>query len=697
VRSDHFVIPYQYLTRIMEDGVISQRSEEIRKTFPQRKIIISVDRCDRFAGLTLKFRMFHRFLSQYRCYQGQVVLLQYIETPSKSKAVGTEAEDILRELSTWAEKINLEFGSDVPAVKLEIRDMDPAARLEVLKAGDLCLDTSINDGLNLSPFLFVAAHSEDHKVGQGSGPLKAHIGVLVVSEFSGCSSVLTGAFKVNPWHTIKVMEILDKALNTTNHAQKSEQFARDRCYVSTMSSVKWAMQNVSEIKFANAQKGFAATSGLAAVCGFHGSFTGFRSLNPSHLMEDYKKAKSRCFFFDAEGTLSEKVQFYARPNSAFTSCGEVSLNTHGMPPDASVLHSLETLTKDKRNTVVVLSGRDRTTVEQWYGGVPGLGLCAEHGFFWANPGPISGRAPSSELDSIGDPSLGDEPQSRWHCHKSVTIHDKDWKSIVTETMGLYVRRVQGSIIEAKGSAVKWYFSEVGASLVTNSLARELARFLNPDDPNGVMHGYPVTVDCGKGYVEVRRSDVDKGVEVSRVLKRLKDLGQSTDFVLCIGDDRSDEDMFEAVNKAWKEHQGEMPQEPLSPVASRVGGPLAPITEGESHSSSFFRRRESDESSTSARSSNLLGRADFVDRDVDDAPLRKYYTVTVGRKPSKAQYFSEDVAEVNGLLKKMASCVIMTSFSRYTSMPNMSQLAIQEDEERHRFHRRSSRRGFSTTT
>jgi len=218
--------------------------------------------------------------------------------------------------------------------------------------------------------------------------------------------------------------------------------------------------------------------------------------------------------------------------------------------------------------------------------------------------------------------------------------------------------------------------------VTNSLARELARFLNPDDPTGVMHGYPVTVDCGKGYVEVRRSDVDKGVEVTRVLKRLKDLGQSTDFVLCIGDDRSDEDMFEAANRAWQEHQREIPQEPLSPVASRVGGPLAPITEGESHSSSSSRlnRRDSDESSTSAPSSNLCGRADFFDRDVDDAPLRKYYTVTVGRKPSKAQYFSEDVAEVNWLLKKMASCVIMTSFSRYTSMPNMSQLAIQEEED-----------------
>merc|ERR1711862_294058 len=53
----------------------------------------------------------------------------------------------------------------------------------------------------------------------------------------------------------------------------------------------------------------------------------------------------------------------------------------------------------------------------------------------------------------------------------------------------------------------------------------------------------------------------------------------------------------------------------------------------------------------------------------DAP--SFYTVTVGRKPSKAKYFLKDVGEVTELLNQLAQQTVANSFSRYTSIPNIA--------------------------
>ena len=73
-----------------------------------------------------------------------------------------------------------------------------------------------------------------------------------------------------------------------------------------------------------------------------------------------------------------------------------------------------------------------------------------------------------------------------------------------------------------------------------------------DHMEGVLSNQPVEVVQGNSIVEVKPQGVSKGAVVDRLLielsERLDDQGVSSspDFVLCIGDDRSDEDMFRAV-------------------------------------------------------------------------------------------------------------------------------------------------------
>lgn len=97
------------------------------------------------------------------------------------------------------------------------------------------------------------------------------------------------------------------------------------------------------------------------------------------------------------------------------------------------------------------------------------------------------------------------------------------------------------MIEAKGSCIAWNYRKVASQILLQEMAMELTSFLDPK--TGLMAGYPVQVVSGKGYVEVKRNDIDKGKAVERVLAQLGRI----DFVLCIGDDRSDEDMFEVIN------------------------------------------------------------------------------------------------------------------------------------------------------
>lgn len=65
---------------------------------------------------------------------------------------------------------------------------------------------------------------------------------------------------------------------------------------------------------------------------------------------------------------------------------------------------------------------------------------------------------------------------------------------------------------------------------------------------GVLSNEPVNVSSGVSIVEVKPQGVSKGGAVERILLQTADAGTPPDFILCIGDDRSDEDMFTAIEQ-----------------------------------------------------------------------------------------------------------------------------------------------------
>ena len=215
----------------------------------------------------------------------------------------------------------------------------------------------------------------------------------------------------------------------------------------------------------------------------------------AELVRKYQKSQSRCLLLDYDGTL---VPFAVYPNQA--------------TPDEELKDELFRLADDKQNNVVIISGREAGELEQWFGDM-NLTLVAEHG--------ASIKKPGKEWEHLATVS-------------------EQWKDDIRNIFQLFVSRCIGSFIEEKTYSIAWHYRHVEREL-GSSMSRVLINNLSQFLQNTKLQVVP-----GNKVVEVRMSGYDKGSIVLRIVKEY-----SPDFILCIGDDTTDEDMFRALqNRAF---------------------------------------------------------------------------------------------------------------------------------------------------
>ena len=122
---------------------------------------------------------------------------------------------------------------------------------------------------------------------------------------------------------------------------------------------------------------------------------------------------------------------------------------------------------------------------------------------------------------------------------------KDWKSSVKPIVERLVDRAPGSRLEEKEYSIVWHYRMAepeSAAILANELVWELEALL-AEREFGVFRGAKI--------VEVKPLRANKG----RVLERLRRNLPQTDFALAVGDDRTDEDLFERLLDAWTIHVG----------------------------------------------------------------------------------------------------------------------------------------------
>ena len=111
----------------------------------------------------------------------------------------------------------------------------------------------------------------------------------------------------------------------------------------------------------------------------------------------------------------------------------------------------------------------------------------------------------------------------------------DWKDGVRPILQLYVDRLPGALLEEKEFSLAWHYRKADpeqASLRANELLDDLA---------GYTRNVDVQVLDGKKVVEVRNAGINKGTAGLEWLA-----AQEPEFILGIGDDWTDEDLFRAL-------------------------------------------------------------------------------------------------------------------------------------------------------
>ena len=208
------------------------------------------------------------------------------------------------------------------------------------------------------------------------------------------------------------------------------------------------------------------------------------------IQKHYHRAGKRVLLLDYDGTL---VPFSRIPSEA--------------SPDNAVRDLLIRLAADPKNHVVIISGRDSISLDRWLGPLP-LTLVAEHG--------ASLKMRNGSWQQV------------------ITVSDL-WKEEIRRVMQLFVLRCAGSFVEEKTNTIAWHYRNTQTGLGF-SRSRELLNTLSQ-----LIQNTTLQVIDGNKVVEVRAGGFDKG---STALKIIHDA--DPDFVLSMGDDTTDEDMFKAL-------------------------------------------------------------------------------------------------------------------------------------------------------
>ena len=209
------------------------------------------------------------------------------------------------------------------------------------------------------------------------------------------------------------------------------------------------------------------------------------------ISERYLNAKRRLIFADYDGTLSPHTD---DPSTA--------------GPDKELLQTLKALAKDPNNRIIIISSRDKTTLQNWLGHLP-IDLVAEHGV-WLK-------------EAEGEFHLIDKVENRWKYEIRPILED-------------YVGRTPGSFLEEKDYSLVWHYRRVETGLGELRM-RELTSHMKYLAPNMNLQ-----VLDGDNIVEVKSLEVNKGKAAARWIEKYS----NADFIVTFGDDWTDEDTFKAM-------------------------------------------------------------------------------------------------------------------------------------------------------
>jgi trehalose 6-phosphate synthase/phosphatase len=465
VRVDAFPmgIDYQRYAQAAASETAKAHVVEYREALRDTRVILSIDRLDYTKGIAQRLRAFDQLLQRYPEWRGQVSLIMLV-VPSRDQVAQYAA--LKEEIDNLVGRINSQYRTIGWNPILYFYRSLPLEELAALYSlAEVALVTPMRDGMNLVAKEFIASKLDQR-------------GVLILSERAGAARELSDAILINPTDINQLVEAMHDALVMPEEEQ-TVRIKAMQALVKRYNVFSWTKLFMNQLAYTKMKQHTLATEMLTASA-------------TNQLLADFKamEGQQRLLLLDYDGTL---VPFHPNPQLA--------------RPGEELRLLLRALTELPDTRVVIISGRDRTTLQNWLGDLP-LDFIAEHGVW---------------LRTAGED---------WQLFQPLR---NEWKRELRPVLELYVARTAGSFIEEKDYSLVWHYRRADTDL-GEVRAREMLSHLSFMTANTDLQ-----VLEGNKVVEIKNAGLNKGTAAARWLERY-----TPAFALAIGDDRTDEDTFRAM-------------------------------------------------------------------------------------------------------------------------------------------------------
>jgi trehalose 6-phosphate synthase/phosphatase len=437
--------------------------KKLMRSFAGFKIVLSIDRQDYTKGILNRLRGYEYFLKIHPEWIEKICLIMIV-VPSR---IGVENYvSIKDQIDQLVGNINGKYGNlNWTPVLYQYHSISFHELIALYNKASIALVTPLRDGMNLVAKEFIAARS-------------GKSGVLILSEMAGAADELAESIIINPNNIEEIAGAIAKACNMPVKEQAGHLKVMQK-RIQAYDVFHWAGDFISSLKAIKEKQERLSAKKL-------------NSSERNKILGSFKKAATRTLFLDYDGTLTP---YAGHPEDAI--------------PGKELIRLLRRLSHLDNTSLVIISGRDRKTLEKWFGHLP-VSLVAEHGLFIK------------------------EQSGHWQLLRPIR---KNWKKKVIPILLSYTDKLPGSFIEEKEYSLVFHYRNAEpelASLRVKELTDHLVNFTANMD---------VKVLNGSKALELKNAGVEKGVAALHWLSKKT---RKPHFTLSVGDDVTDEDLFRVM-------------------------------------------------------------------------------------------------------------------------------------------------------
>ena len=354
----------------------SKIHKEIEASLKQKakKLILSLGRLDYTKGIPLRLEAYETLLRDYPEYHEKISL---ILNATVAHDVGEKSEELKHEVDEIVGRINGEFGTIqwMPIWYLN-HGFDREELIELYALSDIALIVPLRDGMNLIAKEYIASRPNG-------------TGVLILSEMAGASKELHEAIIVNPNNNDEIVSSMIEALEMPEEEQIRRNLVMQK-RLKRYNVKRWAHDFMKSLEGVKELQESTLTKKITEK-------------RAERIVNAYRGAEKRILFLDYDGTLA---WFKKNPEDA--------------RPDSELYSLLKKLASDPKNTLVIISGRDKETLGRWFHEGYNIHFVAEHGVWNREPG------------------------AEWYMNEQI---DNEWKDSIRPLLEYYVDQTPNTFIE----------------------------------------------------------------------------------------------------------------------------------------------------------------------------------------------------------------------------------------------------------